>query len=261
MLYGAIYGDILGSIHEYIGITGAETRDQLLTEKSTFTDDTILTLAVADALMNNSDIGRAMRLYATIYHRPMGGYGTMFVNWLEQGDKAKPYNSYGNGSAMRCAACGWVAHNIDEAKEVARLSAIPTHDHPEGIKGAEATAVCIYMARTGSSKEEIRKYIHEHYYDMSRNYEEVYNTEPYAFHATCQETVPLAILSFLYADTFEDSIRYAMLVDKDTDTIGAVAGAIAEAYYGVSEDIRNVVRKKLDTPLLTILEQFESRYI
>lgn len=260
MLYGAIYGDILGSTHEYIGITGAETHEQLLTERSTFTDDTILTLAVADALMNRSAIGKAIRLYATIYNRPMGGYGSMFVDWLMQGDNAKPYGSFGNGSAMRCSACAWVANSIEEAKMLARRSAKPTHNHPEGIKGAEATAACIYMARTGFSKKEIRRYVHKHYYDMSRDYEEVYNNEPYTFHATCQETVPLAILSFLYADTFEDTLRYAMLVDKDTDTIGAIAGAIAEAYYGVSEDVRRIVREKLDAPLLKILDRFERRY-
>ena len=259
MLYGAIYGDILGSTHEYVGINGAETQEELLEEESTFTDDTILTLAVADALMNNSDIGKALRLYATIYHRPMGGYGTMFVNWLEAGDSARPYNSFGNGSPMRCCACAWAADNLEGAIELAKQSALPTHDHPEGIKGAEAVAACIFLARTGHSKEEIRQYVQEHYYDMSRSFEDIYS-EPYKFGAICQNTVPEAIISFLYSDSFEQALLYSMLTNKDTDTAAAITGSIAEAYYGVPDYVRGIVREKLDEPLLSILDGFEEKY-
>lgn len=259
MLYGAIYGDILGSTHEYIGITGEETHEQLLEPESTFTDDTILTLAVADALMNNSDIGKALRLYATIYHRPMGGYGTMFVNWLEEGDDAKPYKSFGNGGPMRCCACAWAADTLEDALRLAKESALPTHDHPEGIKGTEAVTACIFLARTGHSKEEIRQYIHHYYYDMTRTFEDIYNAE-YKFGATCQDTVPEAIISFLYSDSFEQALQYSMLTNKDTDTAAAITGSIAEAYYGIPDYVRDIVHKKLDAPLLTILENFEKKY-
>lgn len=259
MLYGAVYGDIIGSTHEYTGIRGDETREKLLPPKSTFTDDTILTLAVADALMNKSDISKALRLYATIYNNPMGGYGTMFVGWLADGDKAKPYNSYGNGSPMRCCACAWAADNLADALRLARESALPTHNHPEGIKGAEAVTACIYLARTGHSKEEIRQYVHEHYYDMSRTFEDVY-CEPYKFGAICQNTVPEAIISFLYSDSFEQAILYSMLTNKDTDTAATITGSIAEAFYGVPDYVKDIVREKLDTPLLKILEDFEDKF-
>lgn len=259
MLYGAIYGDIIGSTHEYYGITGGETHEELLEEESTYTDDTILTLAVADAIMNNSDIGNVLRLYATIYHRPMGGYGTMFVDWLEAGENAKPYNSYGNGSAMRCCACAWAAETLEGALELAKQSALPTHNHPEGIKGAEAVTACIFLARTGHTKEEIRKYVHEHYYDMGRSFEDIYNGG-YKFGAVCQNTVPEAIISFLYSNSFEEAIFYSMLTNKDTDTAAAITGSIAEAFYGVSDDVKDIVHEKLDAPLLTILENFEEKY-
>lgn len=259
MLYGAIYGDILGSTHEYIGITGGETQEELLETESTYTDDTILTLAVADALMNNSDIGKAMRVYATIYHHPMGGYGTMFVNWLEAGEEAEPYNSFGNGSPMRCSACAWVAETLEDALSLARKSALPTHNHPEGIKGAEAVTACIFLARTGHSKEEIRKYIHEHYYDMSRRFEDIYD-EPYKFGAICQNTVPEAIISFIYSDSFEQALQYSMLTNKDTDTAAAITGSIAEAFYGIPGYVKDIVREKLDGPLLSILDKFETKY-
>lgn len=259
MLYGAVYGDIIGSTHEYRGITGGETREELLTPKSTFTDDTILTLAVADAIMNNKDIGKALRLYATVYHLPMGGYGSMFVDWLKAGANAKPYNSYGNGSPMRCSACAWAANTLEGALQLAKASALPTHNHPEGIKGAEAVTACIFLARTGHSKEEIRQYVHEHYYDMSRTFEDIYNEE-YKFRAICQNTVPEAIICFLYSENFEEAIFYSMLTNKDTDTAAAITGSIAEAFYGVPDCVKDVVHKKLDAPLFTILENFEEKF-
>ena len=259
MLYGAIYGDILGSTHEYIGITGSETAAQLLPPESTFTDDTILTLAVADALINKGDMGKALRCYATLYPRPMGGYGTRFVSWLEAGDDAVPYRSYGNGSAMRCGACAYAADTLEGVLAYARQSALPTHNHPEGIKGAEAAVACIFLARTGHTKEEIRQYIHQHYYDMSRTYEELYQ-EPYKFGAVCQDTVPEAIISFLDSNSFDEAILYSMLTNKDTDTAAAITGAIAEAFYGIPEYAKTLVREKLDAPLLGVLDKFEQTY-
>ncbi len=183
----------------------------------------------------------------------------MFVDWLEAGDKAKPYNSYGNGSPMRCCACAWAADTLEDVLELARQSALPTHNHPEGIKGAEAVTACIFLARTGHSKEEIRQYVHEHYYDMSRTFEDIYK-EPYKFGAICQDTVPEAIISFLYSNSFEQALQYSMLTNKDTDTAAAITGSIAEAFYGVSDDVKDVVREKLDAQLYTILENFEKKF-
>lgn len=254
MLYGAIAGDIAGSTYEYFGMKGDE--HELFPEGSEFTDDTILTLAVADALNSGVPVAEALRTYATLFPHPMGGYGSMFVTWLESGEGSPAYNSFGNGSAMRVSPCAWVADTLEEALRLARLSAECTHNHPEGIKGAEATAAAIYLARTGSSKAEIRDFIHEHYYDMSRSYEDLYNA-PYEFHKTCQDTVPEAIISFLYSEDFETALRMAMLVNRDTDTAGAICGAIAGAYYGVPEHIKAKVREKLEINLLDVLDDFE----
>lgn len=257
MLYGAIAGDIAGSLYEYVGIKGDE---DLFSPESTFTDDTILTLAVADALMSQMDVADALRLYATLYPQPMGGYGDMFVDWLgTKKSQARPYNSCGNGSAMRVSACGWIADSIEETQSLARLSAECTHNHPEGIKGAEATAACIFLARNGSSKDDIREYINSHYYDMSRSFEDIYN-EPYRFGAMCQDTVPNAIQSFLYSTDFESSLRFSMLTNKDTDTAAAITGAIAEAFYGVPEYIKDIVREKLDEHLLDVLDSFNNQF-
>lgn len=256
MLYGAIAGDIAGSTHEFYGVTGAET--SLFEANSSFTDDTVLTLAVADALMNDMPIDGALRTYGTLYPHPMGGYGSRFVDWLEAGDGAPAYNSFGNGSAMRVSACGWLADTLEETIALARRSAECTHNHPEGIKGAEATAACIFLARTGKTKDEIRQYINDNYYDMSRSYEDIYNGK-YVFGAYCQNTVPEAITAFLYSTDFESALRYSMLTNKDTDTAAAICGSIAEAFYGVPEHIKDIVRTKLDEPLLSVLDAFEER--
>jgi len=157
---------------------------------------------------------------------------------------------------MRCCACGWAADTLDEVLELAKQSAECTHNHPEGIKGAQATAAVIFMARNGKTKGEIRDYVHEHYYDMSKSYEDYYN-EDYSFHKTCQETVPRAIVSFLYSEDFESAIRMSMLLDKDTDTIGAIVGSMAEAFYGVPECIKKIVRETLNEHLLDVLDEFE----
>lgn len=254
MLYGAIAGDIAGSTYEFVGMKGDEK--ELFPKGSKYTDDTILTLAVADALNSGVPIADALRTYALLYRRPMGGYGSMFVTWLEAGNGAPAYNSYGNGSAMRVSACAWLAESLDEAQRLAKLSAECTHNHPEGIKGAVATASAIFMARKGASKEDIRKYIDEYFYDMNRSYEDVYN-EGYIFHATCQDTVPEAIICFLESADYESAIRMAMLTNRDTDTAAAICGAIAGAFYGVPEYIKRTVRETLDKNLLEVLDDFE----
>ena len=257
MLYGAIAGDIAGSVREFRGMKGDEV--EFITNRCRFTDDTILTIAVADAIMNNMPMAEALRTYANLYPRPMGGYGTRFVYWLMEGAGAPAYNSCGNGSAMRVSACAWAADTMDEVLRLAHLSAECTHNHPEGIKGAEATAAAIFLARKGKSKNEIRDYIQEHYYDLSSSYDDLRN-EPYEFHATCQDTVPQAIICFLHSEDYESAVRMAMLTNRDTDTAGAICGAIAGAYYGVPSDIKAKVRQLLDEHLLNVLDKFENYF-
>lgn len=257
MLYGAIAGDIAGSIFEYQGIRGDE--ESFFASESEATDDSILTLAVADTIISGIDFADALIRYAILYNDPMGGYGTGFILWCAKGPGAPAYNSCGNGSAMRVSPCGWVKDTLEETLDLARRSAECTHNHPEGIKGAEATAACIFLARKGKTKEEIRNYVKEHYYADLLSYEEYYK-EPYLFHDTCQGTVPRAIAAFLYSSDFENALRYSMLLDKDTDTVAAVTGAIAEAYYGVPQYIKDIVREKLDKPLLDVLDEFEQQF-
>lgn len=261
MLWGAICGDIAGSTKEYYGIKGDET--EFIPKGSEYTDDSILTIAIADAIMSDAPFADTLRTYATLYPHPMGGYGTRFVDWLIEGQSEgrtpPPYDSYGNGSAMRVSACAWVKDTLDEVIELARKSAECTHNHPEGIKGAEATAAAIFLARKGKSKDEIREYIHTHYYDMSRSLDELYNA-PYRFGALCQDSVPEAILSFLYSNDYKSAVTLAMLTNKDCDTAGAICGAIAGAYYGVPDDVKKAACKLLDPNLLDVVNDFEKQY-
>lgn len=254
MLYGTAAGDLAGSTREFVGFRGTDT--ELIPSDSQITDDTILTLAVAYALMHNTDIRSALRSFTLRYPHPMGGYGSMYSRWIMLGEDAKPYRSYGNGSAMRVAACGWVGKTLEEVLSLARQSALPTHNHPEGIKGAQATAACIFLARTGKTKDEIRQYINDNFYPMDRTFTDLLKSR-YKFGATCQDTVPEAIISFLASDDFESAVRNAMLTNKDTDTAGAIAGSIAEAYYGVPDHIKKIVRQKLDKHLLQVLDDFK----
>lgn len=254
MLYGAIAGDIAGSTREFCGMKDDEK--ELFPEGSAFTDDTILTLAVAEATRRNSPMAEMIRKMARDYPHPMGGYGSMFEEWLWAGENAPAYASFGNGSAMRVSACAWAADDIGEVQRLARLSAECTHNHPEGVKGAVATASAVFMARRGCTKESIRRYVHEHFYDMSRSYEELY-AEDYEFHATCQDTVPEALICFFESEDFEDALRMAMLVNRDTDTAAAICGAVAGAYYGVPEKVKKIVRSTLDARLLAVLDGFE----
>lgn len=257
MLYGAIAGDIAGSIREFVGMSSNEV--EFIPEGCSFTDDTILTIAVADAIMSGTPMDQSLRTYASLYTHPMGGYGYLFARWARMLPGTPAYNSYGNGSAMRVSACAWAAETLEEVLMLARQSAECTHNHPEGIKGAEATAAAIFLARKGASKNEIRDYIHSHYYDMTRSYDDLRN-EHYQFHATCQDTVPEAIISFLYSKDYESAVRMAMLVNRDTDTAGAICGAIAGAFYGVPEDVKANVRSILDENLLDVLDEFEEEY-
>lgn len=243
-MLGALIGDTIGSVYEFHNIKTTEF--PLFSTKSTFTDDSVMTMAVAEWLLKGKertmdDLEEAMVSLARCF--PNRGYGGGFYRWLffpnelrsydgQRSDGLRhPYGSFGNGSAMRVSAVGWFFDTLEETEFWAKKSAEITHNHPEGIKGAQATAAAIYMARTGSTKEDIREYIVSRYgYDLSRTCDEIRPT--YRFNATCQETVPQAIVAFLESTDFESCIRLGVSLGGDTDTLCAIAGAIAEAFYG-----------------------------
>ncbi len=261
-MYGAILGDIIGSPYEFD--MGKKTKDfPFFDEGCMYTDDTVMTIAVCDALLKATleapmDIIRfylikCMKEWGRRY--PDAGYGSKFFWWLKfEGDS--PYGSYGNGSAMRVSSVGWLYDSLQKTRKVARLTAEVTHNHPEGIKGAEATASVIYLARTGKSKEEIKAYvIREFGYDLSRTCDEIRPT--YRHVESCQETVPEAITAFLEGEDFEDVIRTAVSLGGDCDTLTAIAGSMAEAYYGVPEWLKEECEKRIDSAMLYVLKEFE----
>ena len=260
-MYGAILGDIIGSPYEFD--RGGKTKDfPLFTWQSRFTDDTVMTLAVAEAFVDarpEADVEwirrrlvSSMRRWGSRY--PYAGYGAKFVRWLVWPDP-QPYGSYGNGSAMRVSSVGWLYDDLDTVREMARLSASVSHDHPEGLKGAEATAGAIFLARTGHSKAEIRAFAESLGYDLSRTCDEI---RPGYHHVeSCQETVPEAITAFLEGEDFEDVIRTAVSLGGDCDTLTCIAGGIAEAFYGVPDELKQACRERLPEDLLQVLERFE----
>ena len=228
-----------------------------------FTDDTVMTLAVADAIAKwraggDSSYGalsriaiKSMQAFGLLY--PHAGYGGSFCRWLAA-DNPQPYNSRGNGAAMRVSACGLAGQTLDEVKAMSRAVTEVTHNHPEGIKGAEATAVATFLARTGKSMEEIREVIVRDYYPLDFTLDEIRPT--YKFDVSCQGSVPQALEAFFESTSFEDAVRNAISIGGDSDTIGAICGAVAGAYYGVPEEIRSKVETFLDKPLLKTLRDF-----
>ena len=266
-MLGAITGDIIGSIYEANNIK--TKKFDLFTDKNRFTDDTVMTFAVAEALMNgggNENFIRFMKRYGLLY--PRAGYGGTFVRWLAS-DTTEPYNSWGNGSAMRVSSCGWIANldiPIEEGlkltEDLAKKSAEVTHNHPEGIKGAQATAVSIFFMRHGKSKNAIKEYkdklkdyIKDRFeYDLDFTIDEI--RPIYRFDVSCQGSVPPAIVSFLESENFEDAIRNAISIGGDSDTIGAITGSIAEAAYGVPEDIKEKSMSYLDGRLKGVYENW-----
>lgn len=233
-LYGAILGDIVGSKYEFHNIKQKDF--PLFSEGCSYTDDTIMTIAVASALLNAGDdrekltellISEMQRL-GRKHPYPQGGYGGRFADWLRS-EHPKPYNSFGNGSAMRVSPCAVYAVTLHEALELAELSASVTHNHPEGIKGAKAVAAAIFLAKSGKSKDEIKCYIEEHFYSLRQSLDTI--RREYTFNETCQGTVPQAIIAFWESDSFEDAIRNAVSIGGDTDTIAAITGSIAWAFY------------------------------
>ena len=261
-MYGAILGDMIGAPYEFD--RGGKTKDfPLFTEESRFTDDTVMTVAVAEALLEvkngtpketHDQLVRSLRKWGRKY--PGAGYGVRFSRWLRSKDP-QPYGSYGNGSAMRVSAAGWLYETLDLTLRMARRTAEVTHDHPEGIKGAEATAGAVFMARTGSGKEEIRAYIVEEFgYDLSRSCDEI---RPGYHHVeSCQETVPEAVTAFLEGTSFEDVIRTAVSLGGDCDTLTCIAGSIAEAFYGVPAVLEAACRARLPEDMLEVLRRFDT---
>ena len=272
-MLGAIIGDIVGSVYEFSNI---KTKDFPFWGKyCEYTDDSILTIATAAWLLSGGDVARYYSKFAEENGTPMGGYGSMFRRWVTKtivDQDYSPYNSCGNGCAMRVSPVGWLDSNIPFFGEkyilkMAKISAECTHNHPEGIKGAQATALCIFLARNGKSANEIRKRIEKDFdYDLSLNVDEIRSR--YSWQGldgvgnggTCQGSVPQAITCAIEAKNFEDAVRNAISIGGDSDTIGCIAGSIAEALFGIPEGIREKGMGYLPKELRYVVEKFEQKY-
>lgn len=260
-MYGALLGDMIGAPYEFD--RGNKSKEfPLFCENSRFTDDSVMTIAVAEALLDSRFLDddsiraaliKSMRKWGKKY--PDAGYGRKFLCWLREKDP-NPYGSCGNGSAMRVSAAGWLFDTLEETREKARLTAEVTHDHPEGIKGAEATSSAIFLARTGRGKEEIRDYIVQEFgYDLSRTCDQI--RPSYYHNESCQKTVPEAITAFLEGTDFEDVIRTAVSLGGDCDTLTCIAGSIAEAFYGVPAILKAECKSRLPEDMAYILGRFD----
>ena len=262
MLMGAILGDIAGSIYEFDPHKSTDINIQ--DKRMDYTDDTIMTIAVADWILNDKlhtekGLVERMQQWGRRYPHPMGAYGNMFAQWLRT-DNPKPYNSWGNGSAMRVSAVGFAFDTLEETMKVAKSCAEVTHNHPEGIKGAQATAAAIFMARTGSTKEEIRRFITDTFgYNLDRSCDDIRPT--YGFDGSCQGTVPESIIAFLDSKDYEDALRLCISLGGDADTMGAITGAIAGAYYNkMSSALYEFGMEKLPKDMQNVVGQFNCKY-
>lgn len=264
-MIGAILGDIVGSIYEFDNIKTKEF--ELFDKECFFTDDSVMTIAIAEALMqyeniDENNIVEFKENLITVMHKigikyPDCGYGGHFLVWILR-NKREPYNSFGNGSAMRVSSVGWYARTLEEAELIAKVTAEVSHNHPEGIKGAVATAGAVFLARTGATMDEIKKYISK-YYTIDFTIDEIRLI--YDYDITCQGTVPQAMQAFFESENFEDAIRNAISIGGDSDTLAAITGAVAEAYYGIPDDLKETALSYLDDRLLDITERFEEKYI
>jgi ADP-ribosylglycohydrolase len=254
-MIGAIFGDIVGSVHEHARTR--TTRFPLFTERSHFTDDTVLTIATAQALLTGEPYDRSYRAWGRRYRH--AGYGRAFRGWLDTND-APPYNSFGNGSAMRVSPVAYARDTIDDVLDEAERSAVVTHNHVEGIKGAQAVALVVFLARTGVQKSEIRHELGNRFgYDLSRTVERI--RPSYEFDVTCQGSVPEALIAFLETDGLTSAVKTAISLGGDADTQAAIAGAASAAFAGgMSEALRVKVRQRLPADMLEVRDAFESRY-
>ncbi len=255
-MLGAIAGDIIGSFYE--GRPTKSTTFPLFSKHSTFTDDTVLTLAVAHSVLEKTPYDISIKNFARAY--PHAGYGGTFFQWMLS-NSSEPYNSWGNGSAMRVSAIGFAYNTIEEVLAESKKSAEVTHNHPEGIKGAQATAMAIFLARNGATKTEIKDYICRNFdYSLDRSLAEI--RPIYVFDVSCQGSVPESIISFLESDNYKSSIRNAISLGGDADTMACIAGGIAQAFYkGVPEDVVIGVRERLTEDLLEVLDKFNAKYL
>ena len=261
-MIGAILGDIVGSPYEFDRSDKIKDFGPLFIKDSRYTDDSVMTIAVADALLKagtdadidtiHKEVIGSMKAWGRKY--PNAGYGARFIWWVQLDDE-NPYNSWGNGSAMRVSSAGWLYDSIERTREVAKATAEVTHNHPEGTKGAEATASAIYMARTGASKEEIKQYISIHFgYDLSRTCDEI--RPGYRHVESCQQTVPEAIIAFLEGNDFEDVVRNAVSLGGDCDTLTCIAAGIAEAFYGVPEEYKTESLARMEDDMKDVYRRF-----
>ncbi|HUQ89219.1 MAG TPA: ADP-ribosylglycohydrolase family protein [Vicinamibacterales bacterium] len=254
-MLGAIAGDVIGSVHEFIETKSTDF--ELFVPASRFTDDTVLAVAVADCLLNGRDYVDAFHDYYRAY--PDAGYGFRFFEWCEAGNR-QPYNSFGNGSAMRVPAVGHAFDTMEEVLEEAARSAAVTHNHSEGIKGAQATAAAIFLARQRESKAQIKKWIERTFaYNLGDRLDDIRPT--YRFNESCQGTVPQALIAFLESQDYEDAIRKAISLGGDADTLACITGAVAEPFYGgVPSHISEPVMAILDDRLRAVVIRFRARY-
>jgi len=263
-MLGAIYGDVAGSVYEFDNI---KTKDfEMFTAKNFFTDDTVMTLAVAAALLEHLNALNEIESFKkTLIDKmhflgneyPDAGYGGSFGKWLFNRN-TEPYNSFGNGSAMRVAPVAWYGKTLSEVEALAAATAEVTHNHPEGIKGAVVTAGAAFLARMGCTKDEIKSYIEKHY-DIDFTVDEI--RPVYEFNETCQKSVPEALVCFLESESFEDAVRNCISIGGDCDTTAAICGAVAQGYYGMTDEQRNIVTGYLDERLLEIANAFCDKYI
>lgn len=254
-MLGAIAGDVIGSVYEFDQIKTTEF--PLFREESRFTDDTVMTIATAHALLEGGNYATSMRQFGRRY--PHAGYGGLFIHWLFAED-VRPYNSWGNGSAMRVSPVGFAFNDIETVMAEAQRSAEVSHNHPEGIKGAQATALAILLARKSLSKKQIRSEISSRFgYNLDRNLADIRRT--YKFTESCKETVPEATIAFLESDSYESAIRNAVSLGGDSDTLACIAGGIAQAFYKtVPPEITAPVLKLLPEDLRNVYERFKKRY-